>query len=240
MGEQDEMIAKVLKQIEEQLRRFGEIGEQLENDKENRSQPTFERPVKQSYELIVNANRRFLASDSEGCRNDLIQSAMVAQSGVVNPDRREFTSKVLAQAHGSLWRGISAGLLGLVERDMSRSDFVNCDVWFGLSAFYFLSAGDRINCARAMAEWAEARQSIGDRESADWFARWAGTLYSSVDDDQSAVAVMHRLIHFDKPTQDSVVLLGRQPSREESLMLVTVLGGSNAIKMRSAMISYRL
>lgn len=91
-----------------------------------------------------------------------------------------------------------------------------------------------------MAEWAEARQSIGDQESADWFARYAGTLYSSVDDLQSGVAVMHRLTHFDKPTQDSVVLLGRQPSREESLMLVTVLGGSNAIKMRSAMISYSL
>jgi hypothetical protein len=59
--------------------------------------------------------------------------------------------------------------------------------------------------------------SIGDRESADWFARHAGTLYLSVDDLQSSVAVMHRPTHFDKPTQDSVVLLGRQPSREESL-----------------------
>ena len=51
---------------------------------------------------------------------------------------------------------------------------------------------------------------------------------------------MHRLNYFDKPTQDSVVLLGRKPSRDESLMLVTVLGGSNAIKMRSAMSSYRV
>lgn len=229
-------LTEIVENLEEWLRPFGAVAGYIDTDEARSDARKIERPVERARGLIVSANRRFMMSELSEARKELADAANIALDGVIFPDSREFASVSLARAHGSLWRGVCAGLLGKVEPTLINWDPICCDMWFGQSAWFFLESKEHGSCARAMAEWAEARQFVGDWSSAQMLSTFSRALYLSVDDLQAAVAVWHRLTHFDEPKHDSVILLGREPTREEMLMLVTVLGGRNAVELRSAMI----
>jgi hypothetical protein len=194
-----------------------------------------DRPVAGVQQRLQDAQRKVVNGQRADALNDVRWAANIALDGAGYPDPKEFRGKnvSIARAHACLWRGISCGLLGDIEKQLMNWDLMACDMWFGQAAWGFLNNGETAHGARALAEWSEARMAVGDWDSAHMFGTAAMALFVSVDEHQSSVAVAGRLAKNGPSDLDSAVLFGRTPSQSELVGLVTVLGGKNAYHLRA-------
>lgn len=238
----DQQTQQLVAQVRQWLSQgFGKAFADLDSAELRAQTEPRERPVAGTQQRLKEAQRLSLAGDVKGAWTSLAHAANISLDAAGYPDESEFRGqgKMAARSHACFWRGISCALVGGIESQLMQWDLMACDMWFGQAAWAFFELGEVEWGARAMAEWGEARLAVGDWDMAQMFLRAAGGMYLGLDDMQSSVALLERLAHPGPSRWESAFLLGRSPTEDERLMLVTILGGKNAYALRQAVVNYQ-
>jgi len=217
---------------------FGEAVRQLDSPDIKTQTEQRDRPVQGAKSCLTNGYRLYSEGNARAALMEVRTAANMTLDGAAYPDSAddEHRDRTAARGAACLWRGISCAILGSVEQQLISWDLMSCDMWFGQAACIYLRLDRRLDVARVLAEWSEARALVGDSVYSAQFGQIAGLIYNEEGDTQGSIAVLNKLAYPGPSQWDSAMLLGRSPSEDEALMLRTVLGGRNTYAFREALL----
>jgi hypothetical protein len=170
---------------------------------------------------------------------DLVrQSIRFFDAGSVHPDKSEWPhdGEEIGRGHACLWGAISRTFLRRQASFIMVPDAQCADTWFAVAAIIFLEQNDPRMAGRAFQEWAESRRLYKNFEHSDalFFASYIS--FMDGNDAERARIAMSRHGSREACLIDSSFFLNRPPTKEESNILTTVLGGKNSQRFYSASI----
>lgn len=218
---------------------FGDAVRQLDSADIRAQTEQRDRPVQGAKYCLTNGYRLYAEGNARAALMEVRTAANMSLDGAAFPDPAddEQSDRTAARGAACLWRGISCAILGSVEPQLISWDLMACDMWFGQAVCIYLRLDRRLDVARVLAEWSEARAFAGDSEYSAQFGELAGVIFNEEDDTQGSIAVLNKLAYPGPSQWDSAMLLGRNPSRDEASMLKTVLGGRNTYAFREALLN---
>ena len=164
------------------------------------------------------------------------QAIRFFDAGSVHPDKSEWPhdGEEVGRGHACLWGAISRAFLRQQASFIMVPDAQCADTWFALAAIIFLEQNDPRMAGRAFQEWAESRRLYNDFEHSD--ALFFASYISFMDgkDAERARIAMSRHGSREACSIDSSFFLNRLPTKEESDILTTILGGKNSQRFYSA------
>lgn len=216
---------------------FGEAVRQLDSPDIKTQTEQRDRPVQGAKYRLTNGYRLYAEGNARAALMEVRTAANMTLDGAAYPDPidDEHGDRTAARGAACLWRGISCAILGSVEPQLISWDLMACDMWFGQAAFIYLRLDRRLEVARVLAEWSEARVLVGDSAYSSQFGELAGVIYNEEGDTQGSIAVLNKLANPGPSQWDSAMLLDRSPTSDEASMLRTVLGGRNTYAFREAL-----
>lgn len=168
--------------------------------------------------------------------DSLRQAIRFFDAGSVHPDRSEWPldGEEIGRGNACMWGAISRTFLRRQAPFIMMPDTQCSDTWFALAAIIFLEHNDPRMAGRAFQEWAESRRLCHDFEHSDalFFASYIS--FMDGNDAERARVALSRHGSREACTIDSSFFLNRPPTKEESTILTTVLGGKNSQRFYSA------